>query len=104
MNGYPSDAQLEAIKNADTLKIGFSGMIGLIKDAYNSFYGTVECHDDGDFLYLATGGWSGNESVIEALQSNLCFWGFSWVQSIRGGGHSFRNWKVKSPADKEAKP
>ena len=36
-------------------------------------------------LYLSTGGWSGNESVIDALQRNGIFWGLCWKRSERGG-------------------
>ena len=46
---------------------------------------------DGDIYILATGGWSGNEDLIDALQGNLMFWSFYWEQSTRGGKHIFCN-------------
>jgi hypothetical protein len=40
-------------------------------------------------LELHTGGWSGNEDVIDALHKNL-FWTFNWVKSVRGGHYYFK--------------
>lgn len=38
---------------------------------------------------LCTGGWSGNEDIIRALQRNKIFWSSYWVLSTRGGRHVF---------------
>ena len=37
---------------------------------------------------LSTGGWSGNESLIDAMQGNWFFWTF-WISSRRGGHFVF---------------
>ena len=39
---------------------------------------------------IATGGWTGNESIISALQENTVFWVFSWYLSKRGGYYEFK--------------
>ena len=39
--------------------------------------------------YVSTGGWSGNESIIRAMQENKNLWYYSWVQSRRGGHYIF---------------
>lgn len=39
-------------------------------------------------LYMATGGWSGNEDIIGALK-NTFFWMRYWYSSVRGGGFTF---------------
>lgn len=37
---------------------------------------------------ISTGGWSGNEDIIDAMQESLG-WSFTWVQSRRGGHYIF---------------
>lgn len=39
--------------------------------------------------HVSTGGWSGNEDLIGALQDNRMFWLTCWVQSQRGGHYIF---------------
>jgi hypothetical protein len=38
---------------------------------------------------ISTGGWSGNESIIGAMQLNDFMWWIHWVQSRRGGHFIF---------------
>ena len=44
----------------------------------------------GGLYYVSTGGWSGNEDIIQAMQKNFIFWGATWVQSRRGGHYIFK--------------
>lgn len=39
---------------------------------------------------VSTAGWSGNESLIDALQRNYLFWALCWVEHRRGGHFVFR--------------
>ena len=39
--------------------------------------------------HISTGGWSGNESIIEYMQKNHMLWHLTWVQSRRGGHYIF---------------
>lgn len=41
-------------------------------------------------LRLATGGWSGNESIIAALDKNIMFGMVCWEMSKRGGLHIYK--------------
>ena len=40
-------------------------------------------------IYVSTAGWSGNESIIKAMQKSEMLWYMSWVQSRRGGHYIF---------------
>jgi hypothetical protein len=40
-------------------------------------------------LYLSTGGWSGNDRVIAAMQKHPTFWLLWWKKSKRGGHYWF---------------
>ncbi len=40
-------------------------------------------------LHVSAFGWSGNESLIAAMQANTMLWGECWVQSRRGGHYIF---------------
>jgi hypothetical protein len=39
--------------------------------------------------HTSTGGWSGNELLIGALQENRVFWSLHWEESRRGGHYKF---------------
>jgi len=45
--------------------------------------------------YISTGGWSGNESIIAAMQKNEMMWHLNWVQSRRGGHYIFQLRELK---------
>lgn len=40
-------------------------------------------------FHISTAGWSGNESLIRAMEKNWVLWGMHWVQSRRGGHYIF---------------
>lgn len=44
---------------------------------------------DGDRYVLSTGGWSGNEDIVDALRENWMFWQLCWFSSRRGGRFVF---------------
>lgn len=47
--------------------------------------------ESGDrFLRLATGGWSGNESIISALNANSGVRAIAWRLTARGGLHIYK--------------
>ena len=46
------------------------------------------------YLRLATGGWSGNEELLEAFEHSLCY-GLTWQLSARGGLHIFEYRNIK---------
>lgn len=42
--------------------------------------------------HVSTGGWSGHEDLIEALEQNRLVWLLCWIQSRRGGHYIFEQW------------
>jgi hypothetical protein len=61
--------------------------ICLLREIWNENYGRIDIVDDT--LTLHTGGWSGNEVIIEALTKTI-FWSFCWEKSWRGGHYEFK--------------
>jgi hypothetical protein len=97
-DGYPSDAALEIVRIWP-----FDGDIREWFDFIKSsiwwasdwgWHQGEQPHDyDADkkvYRYsISTGGWSGNESIIRAMESNSMMWHLHWVQSRRGGHYIF---------------
>lgn len=85
---YPAEEQLNAIRKADMFENDLPAMVELIEDAWNHTYGKMIFNDG--VLSLATGGWSGNEDVMGALNDNETFWRLYWWKSERGGRFWFK--------------
>lgn len=88
-DGYPAAADLEKIAHWD-----FSDFEGLMEFVQSVWWAAewgfnkkkVDGHEE---YHLSTGGWSGNEDIIQALRENVMFWTLYWVQSRRGGHYIF---------------
>jgi hypothetical protein len=48
------------------------------------------------YIYLSTGGWSGHEEAVGALQTNMMLWMMVWYSSRRGGHYIFTRQRCKS--------
>ena len=86
---YPTEEELEGIKKSDP-----GDVLGRAQAAWNTHYGLVKDEEMPDMLarplvVFVTGGWSGNEDVIEAMRANHLFWILYWESSNRGGRHAF---------------
>jgi len=94
-NEYPTEDALAQISNWD-YKQGFQRLLDLIESIWwNSEWGFKLYKGRDSFshkavmkLELHTAGWSGNEDIIDALQSNT-FWLLCWKESQRGGHYKF---------------
>jgi hypothetical protein len=90
-DGYPTDRFLNLIEEwhhtdgfYELMEYAMSG------HTYPQFRDRSE-QENGDIIWnVSTGGWSGNESIIDALNSNWLFWSMCWESSRRGGHHVFR--------------
>ncbi len=91
MADYPTDDELQRIKDwpfDDT-----DNVFAFVKSIWHwPDFGVAE---DNGVLYLATGGWSGNEDIIEAMLSNIAI-RCRWICSTRGGAHEFEMKAVTS--------
>jgi hypothetical protein len=90
-DGYPTKKELEKIKNWDILNNDIQEFLEYIRSIWRT--------PDWGFslkgkrilkLELHTGGWSGNEEIMYALQHNYLFWGLYWRKSLTGGHYYFR--------------
>jgi hypothetical protein len=95
-DGYPTDEALEEIKNWHYDK-GWISLMEFVKSIWwAADWGWREENTEGLYgittitYYISTGGWSGNESLIYALQENTAFWMMNWFQSQRGGHYIFK--------------
>lgn len=91
--GYPTEEFLGRIEKWDVLKGKNSALMKFIKRywRYSSagFWSEKEREGYGTEYKISTGGWSGNEAIIEALKNNRLFWNLYWIQSRRGGHYIF---------------
>ena len=94
MKDYPTDSDLKKIRHWNWAKKSIYVYLELIHDCYNHRYGvfSVASLYKGTRLnlVLVTGGWSGNEDIISAMESDLIFWRQTWEKSIRGGRYEFK--------------
>ena len=95
-DGYPTNAALDIIRLWHWSDI--KGWFEFVKSVwYSPSWGWSEGLEPHDYeknkdVYrynISTGGWSGNESIICAMQENDMIWSLTWVQSRRGGHYIF---------------
>lgn len=86
-DGYPTEEELSTIRNwsADD----FTGLMEYIRErwAFGNMGYFVE--DSKGVYYLSTAGWSGNESLIKALQENTLIETMHWYAHRRGGHYVY---------------
>jgi hypothetical protein len=100
-DGYPTEAALKAIEiwHWDDVKGWFKFIEGLWHFRSFGWKEVDEPHEWSEMdqykgrmvhrYYVSTAGWSGNESIIRAMQDNDMMWHLNWVQSQRGGHYIF---------------
>lgn len=92
---YPTEEVLRTIKDWDATKA--AELMEFVKDNWwLPDWGWREWPDsDGTNYSLSTGGWSGNEQLIRALEQNYVFWALYWMSNARGGHFVFKIRRVK---------
>ena len=95
--GYPTEETFDKIKNWN--QCDPVGLFEYIKAAW--YYPEYIREPEANVIELITGGWSGNEELLQALKSNFA-WGLCWQMSQRGGLHRFEipeNFRKESSND-----
>jgi hypothetical protein len=91
-DGYPTDYALQRLADWPLLAEGtevhdFMGFIVFAKSLWHLpewGWSEVRDRDGGLHLYISTGGWSGNEDVLDAMEKNALF-GLIFEGRQRGG-------------------
>jgi len=86
-DGYPTEEALGMIEKWDVQdEKGFFEFVRSIWHMPDWGWQEKRNEEWSKEYHLATGGWSGNESIICSMQKNRIIWLCTWVQSSRGGG------------------
>lgn len=80
---YPDDNEIQRIKDWP-----LEDVMGLIEFVKSIWHWRDYAERNGNKFELHTGGWSGNEEIIEALMDTM-FWSMCWESSRRGGHYYF---------------
>ena len=92
-NGYPTDETLGAIRQWDAIS-DLKGLLPFAEEAFVHRFGKWQ--KIGNTIRAVTGGWSGCESVVDALADNFIFWTTCWILTRRGGLFLF---EIPSPEE-----
>ena len=95
-DGYPTEDALEIIRLWSFRDP--KGWFDFIKSIWEYVdWGWHEKYENSDIFpdkevykyYISTAGWSGNESIVHAMEENIIMWALNWEQSRRGGHYIF---------------
>ena len=85
-DGYPTTEEIDEIQNwKGTMK----GLADLLCELWHyPDWIHIRKRKGKTVLTMATGGWSGNEELVYALEGTM-FWAVGWLKSERGGYYEF---------------
>ena len=91
MSDYPTDEDLERIQTwAFDAHDSFEQFMAYVKSIGTYWPSEVFGWVVGSRTYhVSTGGWSGNEEILEAMRRNYLFWAVCWREHRRGGHYIF---------------
>lgn len=105
-DGYPTDAALERVKTWPFTDL--PGLFAFLRSIWwAADWGWHEEVTETQGVpvrrfHVSTGGWSGNEDIIDTFEHNFLCWSQSWVSVRRGGHYVFeveQAQATKEPAD-----
>ena len=93
-DGYPTDGELRLIR--EWPGTDFIRLMAYVRKLWEFAEWGWKDYDAGAVhaYDISTGGWSGNESLIEAMSDNNLFWALCWCEARRGGHYKF---EVRKP-------
>lgn len=97
-DGYPTEDFLSWIRAYDVLKLGPWGLIRSLQAEWK-YPEYIRWHPKTRTLKISTGGWSGHESIMQALCENAMFFPIYWRATVSGGHHTFRIRKIEGIPD-----
>jgi hypothetical protein len=95
-DGYPTDDACNKVKDWHFTSVDdWQNLLLFVQSlwrypdwcTFKETLGKAYNHYDWD---ISTGGWSGNEDLIRALEANNLFMAMCWEQSRRGGHYKFK--------------
>ena len=86
IDGYPTEETVEFLEHWQNFKDAKEAMDFALKALKKLCYATVK--QENNYIYIATGGWSGCEDIIRAMKDNI------WIINLKivstcGGGHYY---------------
>lgn len=89
--GYPTEGLLNRIRNWHYEAGGYERLLNYLPSVwrYGADYFKVPKYPQDPYI-VSTGGWSGNEEIIAAMEQNRVFWSLCWKESSVGGRYVFR--------------
>ena len=98
-DGYPTPEELESIRTwpsiyKSTGHKAHHGLMEFIEERWRwadagYWTWTIDTMKGIESFSISTGGWSGNEDIIQAMERNIMFWATCWQSSKRGGHYEF---------------
>jgi hypothetical protein len=82
---YPTDEDLARIREWPSTDL--EGLLAFVRSLW--WAADVLWKTEGRKAFISTGGWSGTESLIGAMQENLVFWAMCWESGHKGGHFEF---------------
>ena len=100
INSYPDEEELQKIREWNCED--FSGLMEYVEKRWR-YAELGYWRKTRTRYYISTGGWSGNEEIVQAMQENVVLWMFYWKQSTRGGHYILEDQKFNKPVHKITK-
>jgi|SRR6185295_4138666 len=91
MGDYPEDEEVERVRTWEfDSRNSFAEFMEFVKSIGHYWpKETFGWTQEGRIYHVSTGGWSGNEEILGAMQDNMTFWMVCWQEHRRGGHYIF---------------